>query len=172
MGRATLMLIFLSASLLFSRTRIRLTLDSNVEFDLYQVIYPPLVFPTYYYPTFASAFNPQGIMLTVAYQRIGQSHAISNIYLATRGSGDFSPTVTLDQLYFAPSGEPLPTPGVDPPGGNWRAYSIIYQQIEQIPVSGPGLQRFDRPQDFVFKAEEDDESGNSSIVLYFRLYGL
>ena len=172
MGRAVFLLIFLSASLLFSRTRIRLTLDSNVEFDLFQVIYPPLIFPTYYYPTLASAFNPQGIMLTVAYQRVGQSHDISDVYLATRGSGDFSGTVALEQLYFAPSGEPLPAAGIDPPGGNWRAYSIIYQQIEQIPVSGAGLKRFDRPQDFVFKAEADDESGNSSIILYFRVYGL
>lgn len=172
MKRTLFLLLFLSASLLHSRTRIRLTLDSNVEFDLSQVIYPPFVFPTYYFPTLASGFNPHGIMLTFAYQRIGPQHDISELYLATRASGDFSSSIALGQLYFAPSGEPLPPAGVDPPGGNWRAYSIIYQEIEHVQVSGPGLQRFDRPQDYVFKAESDDESGNSSIVVYYRVYGL
>lgn len=161
-----------SISFLFTRTRISIELDSDVEFDLLLVIYPPPIFPTYYYPTLASAVNPQGINLTVTYQRIGPTHSVSNLYLSTRGSGNFSPSISLSQLFFAPDGEPLPPAGVDPPGGNWRAYSVLYQNIEQFPVSGPGLRTFRRPQDYIFKTDNDDEPGNSSITLYYRLYGL
>lgn len=172
MGRSIFVLIFLSASLLFPRTRIIMIIDSDVEFDLYQVIYPPNIFPTYYRPTQASGFNPNGIMLTVGYQRVGNQHDISDVYVSTRGSGDFSNSVALGQLYFAPSGEPMPPPGVDPPGGNWRSFSILYQEIEHVEVSGSGLKRFERPQDYIFKAEPDDESGDQSIILYYRVYGL
>jgi hypothetical protein len=171
-NKRVLMLFMLSASLLYPRTRIGITIDSDVEFDLHQVLYPPLVFPAYYLPTMASNFNPRGIMLTVSFQKIGPQHDISEMYLATRGGGDFSNTVGLGQLYFAPSGEPLPPAGVDPPGGNWRAYSVFYQDIEQFEVSGSGIKRFDRFQDYIFKAEVDDESGDQSVVLYYRVYGL
>jgi hypothetical protein len=171
-NKRVLMLFMLSASLLYPRTRIGITIDSDVEFDLHQALYPPLVFPAYYLPTMASNFNPRGIMLTVSFQKIGPQHDISEMYLATRGGGDFSNTVGLGQLYFAPSGEPLPPAGVDPPGGNWRAYSVFYQDIEQFEVSGSGIKRFDRPQDYIFKAEVDDESGDQSVVLYYRVYGL
>ena len=172
MGRLLIVLVFLSASFLHSRTRIIVIIDSDVEFDLHQVIYPPSVFPTYYHPTQASSFNPNGISLTIGYQRIGPSHDISDVYVATRGRGDFSSSVGLDQLYFAPSGEPLPPAGIDPPGGNWRAYSIIYQDIDHFEVVGPGLRRFQRPQDFIFKAEMDDESGDQTTTLYYRVFGL
>ncbi len=172
MGKRIVIFLFLSASFIFPRTRIIMRLDANVEFDLSLAIYPPLVFPTYYYPTQASPVNLQGINLMVGYQRIGRNHSVSSMYLATRASGDFAPSVRLNQLYFAPDGEPLPPPGVDPPGGTWRSYSILYQDIEQFAVSGPGFTRFNRPQDYIFKAEPDDESINSSIVIYYRLYGL
>ncbi|UCG30068.1 MAG: hypothetical protein JSV53_11310 [candidate division WOR-3 bacterium] len=172
MGRSIFLWIFLSASLVFARTRIIVIIDADVEFDLYQVIYPPAIFPAYYRPTQASGFNPGGIQLTVGYQRVGNQHDISDVYVSTRGSGDFSSSITLDQLYFAPSGEPLPPAGIDPPGGNWRAFSILHQDIEHLEVSGPGLKRFQRPQDFIFKAESDDESGDQSITLYYRVYGL
>ena len=172
MGRLLTILVFLSASFLYSRTRIIVIIDSEVEFDLYQVIYPASVFPAYYHPTTASSFNPNGIRLTIGYQRIGPSHDISDVYVATRGSGDFSSSVSLDQLYFAPSGEPLPPAGIDPPGGNWRAYSILYQDIDHFEVVGPGLRRFERPQDYIFKAEMDDESGDQTTTLYYRVFGL
>lgn len=156
----------------FSVTRIILALDTNVEFDLSLVIYPGIVFPSYYYPTRASIINPQGINLTIGYQRLDPGHSVSNIYLATRGRGNFTSTIMLNQLYFAPDGEPPPAPGSDPPGGNWRPYSVHYQNIETFPVSGPGLITFIRPQDYIFKSETDDEPANSSITLYYRLYGL
>ncbi|MGQ9621315.1 MAG: hypothetical protein ACUVTX_10085 [Bacteroidales bacterium] len=167
------LIIFLCAvSFSFSVTRIMLEIDTNIEFDLAFVIYPPPVFPAYYYPTQASINNPQGIILTVGYQRFGATHSVSNIYLATRGSGDFTSTILLNQLYFAPDGEPRPAPGSDPPGGNWRPYSILYQNIEQFPVSGGGLRTYIRPQDFIFKSDADDEPTNSSVTLHYRLYGL
>lgn len=165
-------LLILSASLLLARTRLIIRIDANVEFDLALAGYPPMVFPTYYFPTMASAVNPQGIDLFIGHQRIGPRHDVSTMHLATRGSGDFAPSVLLNQLYFAPDGEPLPPAGVDPPGGNWQAYSILYQQIEQFPVSGPGLRRFYRPQDFIFKTDTDDESTNSTITIYYRVFGL
>jgi hypothetical protein len=93
------------------------------------------------------------------------------LYFATRGSEDFSPTITLDQLFFAPDGEPLPSPGVDPPGGNWRPFSLIYQQIEQFAVSGI-IGNFRPDQDYIFQSEPDDEPSNSSITIYYRVYGL
>ncbi|MEO0136628.1 MAG: hypothetical protein ABIL39_00905 [candidate division WOR-3 bacterium] len=167
-----IVLISFSASLSFPETRIRMELDTNVEFDLGLLVFPPLIYPTYYYPTAASPVNPQGINLILGYQRIGPSHSISRIYLATRGSGDFCPSILIGQLYFAPDGEPLPPPGQDPPGGNWRQYSLFYQEIAQIPVFGPGLDRIPFPQDFVFKTERDDEPGTYHITLYFRVYGL
>lgn len=170
-NKITIIIILLSA-LLFSETRMRLELDANVEFDLSLAGYPPMIYPYYYYPTLASPLNPQGISLILGYQRIGPSHSVSNLYLATKGSADFCPSISVSQLYFAPDGEPLPPQGQDPPGGNWRPYTIYYQEIEQIPVFGPGLDRIPRPQDFIFKAESDDESGNWTITLYYRLYGL
>lgn len=172
MKRWLLILLFIPFVLFGQQTRIGMTLDSNVEFDLLLVRYPPLIYPTYYYPTLASPANPQGIYLSVSYQRIGPDHSVSNLYLSTRGSRDFSPSISIGQLFFAPDGEPLPPPGNDPPGGNWRAFSLFYQSIEQIPVIGPGLRIFPRPQDYIFKAEPDDEPGNFTITIYYRLYGL
>lgn len=171
MKKWKMLLIFLFAFPLYAVTRITLTLDANVIFDLSLVIYPPYLFPTYYYPSQASAVNPQGISLTVGYLRLGPTHSVSNLYLATRGSGDFSTTIGLDQLFFAPDGEPLPAPGIDPPGGNWRPFSISYQEIGQFAVSGV-VGRFRLLQDYIFKAEADDEPGNWTITLYYRLYGL
>ncbi len=172
MVKSIILITILSASNVLARTRIVVIIDTNVEFDLYQTIYPPIAFPSYYTPTQASAFNPSGISLTIGYQRIGSGHDISDVYVATRGSGDFSSSIALDQLYFAPSGEPLPPTGVDPPGGNWRAFSILYQEIEHVEVSGSGFKKFERPQDYIFKAEADDESGDHSITLYYRVFGL
>ncbi|MCX7995435.1 MAG: hypothetical protein N3A65_06675 [candidate division WOR-3 bacterium] len=165
-------IISLSASLLFSQTRIRMELDVNIEFDLSLMLYPPPRYPAYYYPNIASPANPQGIYLIIGYQRIGPSHSVSTLYLSTRGSGDFCPSISLGQLYFAPDGEPMPPPGQDPPGGNWRSFSIFYQEIEQIRVYGPGFDRIPRPQDFIFKAEANDEPGIYTITLYYRLFGL
>ncbi len=165
-------IIWLSlASLSFSSTQIGIYLDTHVEFNLFQVLYPPSVYPSYYFPTYASSQNPQGIYLVVSYQRIGGKHSISNMFLHTRGSGNFSSSLLLNQLYFAPDGEPLPPPGQNPPGGNWREYTTNYQEIEEFPVSGKS-KAFSRPQDFIFKTEPDDEAGNYQITLYYRLFGL
>jgi hypothetical protein len=158
--------------ILISATRIILEVDANVEFDLTLAAYPPLVFPGYYYPTLASPNNPQGVRVIVGYQRIGNQHSASRIYLSTRGSADFSPSIGLNQLYYAPDGEPLPPAGIDPPGGNWQPYSIFYQPITQIPVSGTGQRLFTLPQDYIFKADQNDEAGTARITLYYRLYGL
>jgi hypothetical protein len=167
-----LFLAGISCSLIFSYTRILMELDANVTFDLYTVTYPPLVFPTYYYPTAASAVNPRGIFLRVTWQRVGNTHSISDMYLATRLSGNFAPSVSANQLYFAPAGESQPPAGIDPPAGNWRAYNTVFQPIEQFPVAGPGPEKYDRPQDFVFKAELDDEAVIAAQVIHYRLYGL
>lgn len=167
-----IIIVILLSAPLFPETRIRIELDANVEFDLALMVYPPLIYPYYYYPTLASTTNPQGISIILGYQRIGPSHSASNLYLATRASADFCPTILVSQLYFAPDGEPLPPQGQDPPGGNWRSYTTYYQNIGQIPVFGPGLDRIPRPQDFIFKAESDDESGNWRITLYYRVFGL
>jgi hypothetical protein len=167
-----ILLLLLSASCVIPRTFIYMRIDSDVEFDLSLNLYPPLTFPTYYYPTSASPVNRQGIRLRFGYQRRPPGgHAISTLYLMTRGSSDFSSTVHLDQLYYAPDGEPLPSPGSDPPGGNWRAYSTLFHEIEHFTVSGVhGF--FDRFQDYAFQSEVDDEPTNSSVVIYYRMFGL
>jgi hypothetical protein len=167
-----ILLLLLSASLVFPRTSIFMIIDSDVEFDLSLSLYPPLTFPTYYYPTSASPVNRQGIRLRFGYQiHPPGGHAVSTLYLMTRGSGDFSPTVHLNQLYYAPDGEALPLPGSNPPGGNWRAYSTLYQEIERFTVSG-GHDFFDRFQDYIFQSEVDDEPTNSSVTIYYRVIGL
>ena len=168
----TMVIFFTSTPILFPRTRIFMRIDSNVEFDLSLLSYPPTVYPSYYFPTSASPPNPQGIRIRFGYQRRPPGgHSISNLYLATRASGDFSSTISLNQLFFAPDGEPLPSPGVDPPGGNWRPFSLTYQQIEQFAVSWiTGNLR--RDQDYIFQSEPDDEATNSSITIYYRVYGL
>lgn len=158
--------------ILVSATRIILEVDSNVEFDLTLAAYPPLVFPGYYYPTLASPNNPQGVRVIIGYQRIGNQHSASMIYLSTRGSADFSPSISLGQLYFAPDGESMPPNGNDPPGGNWRPYSVFYQPITQVPVIGPGQRLFNLPQDYIFQADQNDEAGTARITVYYRLYGL
>jgi hypothetical protein len=165
--------IFLSLLLfLDARTQIWIELDANIEFNLSMSLYPPLTWPSYYYPTLASPINPQGIRLRLGYRRRPPGgHTVSTLYLSTRGSGNFSPSIGLDQLFFAPDGEPLPPPGVDPPGGNWQAFNTTFQLIEQFPVVG-NQQEFVRDQDFIFKAEPDDEPGNFTITIYYRLYGL
>jgi hypothetical protein len=171
MGRCIIAMSLLSASFLFSATRITMEIDSNVEFDLSLSLYPPLTFPSYYFPTRASPINLQGINLEIQYQRQAGGHSVSTLYLYTRGSGNFTPSILLNQLFFAPDGEPLPLPGTNPPGGNWRAYSTLFQQIEQFAVVDIH-QTFVRPQDFVFQVETDDEPTNSSVTIYYRVFGL
>ncbi len=167
----TLALFVLSASFLLAPTRISIVIDSNVEFDLSLLPYPATQFPAYYYPTLASPGNPQGISIEAGYQKVGPSHSISNMFLSTRASSNFSPTVSCSQLFFAADGEPLPPLGMDPPGGNWRAFSTLYQQIEQFRVTR-NSERFNRSQDFIFQSEPDDEPTNSSTTIYYRVYGL
>ena len=170
--RYVIILFLLSASISYARTRISLYLDSNVEFDLSLLTYPNVIFPAYYYPTLASPTNRQGIFLQLGYQRRPPGgHTVSNIYLATRGRSNFSSTVLLDQLFYAPDGEPLPSAGVDPPGGRWRAFTTLFQQIEQFSVTGAN-RTFNRPQDYIFQSEVDDEPTNASTTIYYRVYGL
>ena len=145
--------------------RIGLFVDGNTEFDLGNVgvTYPPLTFPGYYDPTTVAGANADGIDLEV----FSNSNSL-NWYLQTSGSGDFTATVLLDQLYYAPDGEANPVDGNDPPGGNWASFTNGYVQV------ATGLKTtgwLDQAQDYSFQAEDDDEpTTGATVTIYYRLY--
>lgn len=148
-------------------SRIGLYVDANLTFDLNNPqgpsnSYPPNVFPGYYYPTSASATNPEGVVVKV----FSNSPALTWT-LQVFGSGNFSPTVTLDQLFIAPDGEPAPSEGSDPPGGNWTSLSTSPLNLNS---GGKTTGWANYNKDFVFQAEQDDEPVSSTITLTFRLY--
>ncbi|MEO0294817.1 MAG: hypothetical protein ABIM85_02225 [candidate division WOR-3 bacterium] len=147
--------------------RIGLYVDANLTFDLNTPVgpsttYPPTLFPGYYYPTSASATNPQGVVVEV----FSNSPTLTWT-LQVFGSGNFSPTVTLDQLFIAPDGEPAPSEGSDPPGGNWTSLTTTPLNLNTGGKTN-GWNKYNK--DFVFQAEADDEPVTSTITLTFRLY--
>ncbi len=147
--------------------RIGLYILGNTEFDLGNplVTYPPAVFPGYYDPTSVQGTNPDGVNVQVF-----SNSSTMTWRLQTCGSGDFTSTIALDQLYFAPDGEQNPPDGVDPPGGNWRAYTTTYYEI----ASGTKTNGWvSQDQDYIFQAEEDDEptpTPGATVTIYYRLF--
>ncbi|MEO0136629.1 MAG: hypothetical protein ABIL40_03195 [candidate division WOR-3 bacterium] len=147
--------------------RIGLYVLGNTEFDLSNpaLTYPPAVFPGYYDPTSVQGTNTDGINLQV----FSNSNTMT-WHLETCGSGDFTPTIALDQLYYAPDGEPNPPDGQDPPGGNWRPFTTTYTEIANGQKTNGWLSQ---DQDYIFQAEEDDEptpAGGATATIYYRLY--
>jgi len=147
--------------------KIGLYVDADLTFDLNSPVgpsttYPPTTFPGYYYPTSASGTNLEGVVVEVF-----SNSSTLTWYLDIFGSGDFSTTVLLDQLYVAPDGEPAPSEGTDPPGGNWTSLSTAPINLNS---GGKTTGWADYSKDFVFQAEADDEPTNSTITVTFRLY--
>lgn len=147
--------------------RIGLYVNGNTEFDLGAagVTYPPAVFPGYYDPTSVSGSNTDGVDVQV----FSNSNTMT-WHLQTRGSGDFTTTILLDQLFYAPDGEPNPPNGNDPPGGNWLAYTTTYNEIASGQNTGGWS---DKNQDYIFQAETDDEptaAAGATVTIYYRLY--
>ena len=147
--------------------RIGLYVNGNTEFDLGDpaVTYPPAVFPGYYDPTLVGGANADGVDLEV----FSNSQALT-WHLETSGSGDFSATIALDQLYYALDGEANPLDGTDPPGGNWVSFTTAYVEIAN------GLNTtgwLDLSQDYIFQAEIDDlptPPAGETVTIYYRLY--
>ncbi|MCX7995436.1 MAG: hypothetical protein N3A65_06680 [candidate division WOR-3 bacterium] len=147
--------------------RIGLYVLGNTEFDLSNPIltYPPAVFPGYYNPTSVQGTNNDGINLQVF-----SNSPTMTWHLETRGSGNFTTTVALDQLYYAPNGEPDPQDGQDPPGGNWRSFTTTFVEIAN---GGKTNGWIPHDQDYIFQAEEDDEptpAAGATTTIYYRLY--
>lgn len=146
--------------------KIGLYVLGNVEFDLgaASVVYPPAVYPGYYDPTSVQGTNTDGVNVQVF-----SNSPTMTWYLQTCGSGNFTTTILLDQLYYAPDGTANPPDGQDPPV-NWTAYSTTYTQIASGGKTNGWLSQ---DQDYVFQAEIDDEptpAGGATITVYYRLY--
>jgi hypothetical protein len=148
--------------------RIGLYVNGSTEFDLNNPVppqvYPPAVFPGYYDPTSVQGTNTDGVDVQV----FSNSPSMT-WHLETRGSGDFTTTIALDQLYYAPDGTPNPPDGQDPPA-NWTAYSTTYNEIAN---GGKTNGWIPQNQDYVFQAETDDEptpATGATVIIYYRLY--
>ncbi len=144
--------------------RIGLYLNGNITFDLSDdnVTYPPVNFPGYYGPTSVSGSNTDGVDIKVF------SNSPSYTWkLETKGSGDFTSTIKLDQLFYANDGTTDPTNG-EGPGSDWHAYSTDYTEI----ASGQHTNGWSsKNQDYVFQAETDDEpTSSSTVTIFYRLY--
>ena len=147
--------------------RIGLYVNGNTEFDLglAAVAYPPVVFPGYYDPTLVGGTNGDGVDVQVF-----SNSQVMTWHLETSGSGDFSATIALDQLFYAPDGEPNPVDGNDPPGGNWVSFTTSYVEIANG-TNTTGWQ--DESQDYVFQAETDDAptpAAGENVTIYYRVY--
>ncbi len=147
--------------------RIGLYVNGNTEFDLGDpgVTFPPAVFPGYYDPTLVGGSNADGVDVQV----FSNSQAMT-WHLETSGSADFSASILLDQLYYAPNGEANPVNGVDPPGGNWVSFTTTYTEIANG-LNTTGWQ--DESQDYVFQAEVDDAptpAAGETVIIYYRVY--
>ncbi|UCG30069.1 MAG: hypothetical protein JSV53_11315 [candidate division WOR-3 bacterium] len=147
--------------------RIGLYVNGNTEFDLADptVTFPPVAFPGYYDPTLVGGTNPDGVDVEV----FSNSQAMT-WHLETSGSADFSATIALDQLFYAPDGEANPVDGTDPPGGNWVSFTTTYTEIANG-LNTTGWQ--DESQDYVFQAETDDAptpAAGETVTIYYRVY--
>lgn len=147
--------------------RIGLYVNGNTEFDLGDpaVTFPPAVFPGYYDPTLVGGVNTDGVDVQV----FSNSQAMT-WHLETSGSGDFSATIALDQLYYAPDGTANPLDGVDPPLNPWASFTTSFTEIANG-LNTTGWQ--DESQDYVFQAEVDDAptpAAGEIVIIYYRLY--
>jgi len=146
-------------------SRIGLYVNGNTEFDLGDpgVTYPPIQFPAYYDPTTAAGTNSDGVNVQV----FSNSNALT-WELETSGDADFSATILLDQLYYAPEGTANPLDG-NPPTG-WTSFTTTYTSVASGSKTAGWL---DRDQDYIFQAEPDDEptpAGGETVTIYYRLY--
>ena len=145
--------------------RIGLYVNGNTEFDLSAlgVVYPPVTFPGYYDPTAFAGSNADGIDIDV----FSNSNTMT-WHLQTNGSGAFTGSIALDQLYYADDGEANPVNGNDPPGGNWASFTTSYTEIANgLKTSG----WLSQDQDYVFQSETDDEpTTGAAATIRYRLY--
>lgn len=147
--------------------RIGLYVNGNTEFDLGNaaVTFPPVVSPGYYDPTTVAGSNADGIDVEVF-----SNSSLMTWHLETSGSGDFSATILLDQLFYAPDGEANPADGTDPPGGNWASFTTSFVEIASgLNTSG----WLGEDQDYIFQSETDDEPTPAAgvvVTIYYRVW--
>ncbi len=141
-------------------TVIGLYVNGNVTFDLNQYVtagtYPPATFPAYYAPTAVSGTNADGVDIQVFC-----NSPTATWTLETWGSGDFSSTVTLDQLVYADDGT------ADPPTGTWTSFTTTPTTVTTGSKTN-GWQNVN--QDYRFRAEADDEPGTLQTTIYYRVF--
>lgn len=145
-------------------SRIGLYVNGNTEFDLGNpaVTYPPVAFPGYYDPTLVGGTNADGVNVQVF-----SNSNVLNWDLETSGSGDFTATILLDQLWYAPDGTANPADG-GAPGFPWAAFTNAYVGIAN---GGKTLGWLNQDQDYVFQAETDDDpTAGATVTIYYRLY--
>jgi hypothetical protein len=143
--------------------RIGLYVQGNTEFNLGAagLTYPPLLWPGYYDPTTVAGTNTDGVDVEVF------SNSTTSWFLETNGSGDFSATIALGQLYYAPDGTANPADG-GIPVAPWAAFTTTYTQVATgTKTTGWALY----PQDYVFGTQTDDDpTAGSTATIRYRLY--
>jgi len=129
--------------------------DDNVIFDLSDtsVTFPPANFPAYYSPTKGTTENPDGVGVKV------YCDTAVSWNLVTWASGDFSSTVTADQLETSEHGS-----------GSWDRYTT--DSILSVPLaSGSATSGWeDHTQDLRFRVDSTDQAVNSSIYIIYKLF--
>jgi len=89
-------------------------------------------------------------------------------HLEIRGDGDFTPTISLDQLYIAPDGTTPPAEGTPTPPSPWTPLSTTFQELNSGQKTN-GWAHYNK--DFIFQAQADDEPVSSATrTLFFRLW--
>lgn len=169
-------LLFFAIKPLSAITILTLWLDSNITFDLsLSPNFPPNIYPYYYFPTSTTSVNPEGIRINVGIFTFWGS-TITYAFLDIRGLGNFSSTISLNQLYWTIASAPLPSPSTPPPPP-WNSLSTYWQQVDVIEAPTGLFSRVNvnYDMDFCFQLQADDEPTPPSgvhTVVYIRFYGL
>ena len=86
--------------------------------------------------------------------------------LTVEGSGDFTPTIALGQLYWARAPEPLSGNGQNP-GGNWVEMKTTPAKVDSSKESGDHTTRLD----YQFMWEQNDNAvpAGCGVILTYTL---
>jgi len=129
---------------LYTPTLVSLTITDTVRIILTSSNVGDSVWPKYFNPTSPNA-SPYSVVNYWTNDSTGAK-------IATKGSGNFSSSITLGQLFYASAGEPLTTNGTASPGANWHAFTNSDVTVDS--TGGAGSQSHNL--DYEFKWEHTD----------------
>ena len=136
---------------------VELWITDSVKFILGSNSITDSIWHKYFYPT-TPATSPYVELSWRAQPNGGK--------VTVRGSGNFSPTVLLNQLYHANAPEPK-TPNGQPVGGGWVAFTTSDVVLDSTNIS----EIRQKDQDYQFKWEATDEavSNGARILLTYTV---